>query len=100
MSTVGLSSSVPSISSTPPTVLKKDTFSVQLNEKAYSERLTLCGHSLIARVILSKGEAPWKLQDLKMHLTAAWFLQNWKLISLGEEFHQVFLCLEEDNNSV
>lgn len=42
--------------------MRGNTLAVQLNEKAYSECLTLCWHSLIERVILSKGEDSWKLQ--------------------------------------
>lgn len=78
LSAVGFSLSVPSISSVQLVVLKGDTlsFSVQLNEKAYSERLNLYHHSLIAWVILSKVEATWKLQDFKTPLTILWNLQN------------------------
>lgn len=36
-------------------VIQGDAFSVQLNEHAFLERLALCKHSLIVRVVLSNG---------------------------------------------
>lgn len=61
-----------------------DVVSVQLIEAAYAKRLNLCQHSLIARVILGKGEAQWKLAELNDKLYKVWNLNNWILISMGK----------------
>lgn len=72
----------------------RDPFSIQLNAKSFEERLTFCRRSLIARVVFSKGESPWKLVDLKDNLPSAWDLPTWKLISLGKGFYHVLLHIE------
>ncbi|PON36372.1 hypothetical protein PanWU01x14_328970 [Parasponia andersonii] len=57
---------LPSTSSIPQQ--KGAYVSVKLNLAAVEERLNLYIFSLIGRVILSKGEKPWSLLDLKERL--------------------------------
>ena len=45
-----------------------DYVAVKINSKAYEEHLKLCSYSLIGRVVLSKGEEPWKILTLKEKL--------------------------------
>lgn len=47
-----------------PISKKSEVTSVQANRRALQEQLKLCEHSLIARVILAKGEKPWMSLDL------------------------------------
>lgn len=67
-------------------VLEGDAFSIQLNEKAFLEGLAICKFYLIVRLFLSKGEALWKLSNLKTKLLEVWGLKSWKLFSLVEIF--------------
>lgn len=57
-SAVGGFYSVLFASSLQSTILKDDTFSKKLNEEVYTESLTLCWHSFIARVRGGTLEAP------------------------------------------
>ena len=80
---------------------KSDYVAVKVNPKAYEERLKLCSYSLIGRVVLSKGEEPWKILALKEKLQSIWKLNSqWHLISLGRGFFQIFLNSEEDKAQV
>ncbi|KAK1592715.1 hypothetical protein Q3G72_029141 [Acer saccharum] len=45
---------------------------VQIDTVAYNSRLSLCKHSLINRLILSKGDIPWKHDELKVRLQSVW----------------------------
>ena len=38
---------------------------IKINQQLYEQQLAVCQHALIARIVLSKGESPWKLADLK-----------------------------------
>ena len=38
---------------------------IKVDQDIYEQHLSLYKHALIARLILAKGEKPWKLTDLK-----------------------------------
>ena len=61
-----ISSAIASMSSAPKK--KGDYVAVKVNSKVYKEQLKLCSYSLIGRVVLSKGEEPWKILALKEKL--------------------------------
>lgn len=94
----GSSIRIPIAASTTNVLVTEDTFYVQLNEKAFVECLIICKHTFIVKVVLSKGESPWKLSELKSRLSTVWDLQTWKLISLGKCFFFQVLHSEEDKN--
>lgn len=71
-----------------------DVVSVDLNEVAYSKRLSLCKYSLIDWVVLAKGDKPWILNVLKEKLSKIWNLSSGKLISMGKIYFQV-LCIRK-----
>ncbi|KAK0581163.1 hypothetical protein LWI29_010799 [Acer saccharum] len=94
-----ISSAIAPISSAPKK--KGDYVAIKVNPKAYEERLKLCSYSLIGRVVLSKGEEPWKILALKEKLQSIWKLNSqWRLISLGRGFFQILLNSEEDKAQV
>ena len=79
------SSAIVSVSSVPKK--KGDYIAVKANPKAYEKWLKLYSYSLIGRVVLSKGEKPWKILALKEKLQSIWKLNSqWCLISLGWGF--------------
>ncbi|KAK2638453.1 hypothetical protein Ddye_026248 [Dipteronia dyeriana] len=74
-----------------------DYVAIKVNPKAYEERLKLCSYSLIGRVVLLKGDEPWKVLALKEKLQSFWKLNSqWRLISLGRGFFQILLNSEEE----
>ncbi|KAK3229335.1 hypothetical protein Dsin_001216 [Dipteronia sinensis] len=94
-----ISSDIAPVSSAPKE--KGDYVAVKVNPKAYEERLKLCSYSLIGRVVLSKGEEPWKILALKEKLQSIWKLNSqWRLISFGRGFFQILLNSEEDKTRV
>ncbi|KAK0573831.1 hypothetical protein LWI29_014219 [Acer saccharum] len=94
-----ISSAIAPLSSAPKK--KGDYVAIKVNPKAYEERLKLCSYSLIGRVVLSKGEEPWKILALKEKLQSIWKLNSqWRLISLGRGFFQILLNSEEDKAQV
>ena len=65
---------------------------VKINSELYQKRLALCQFSLIGRIVLSKGDTPWSLTNLKDKLSSIWRLQaSWRLISLGRGFYHILL---------
>ncbi|KAK2658156.1 hypothetical protein Ddye_004689 [Dipteronia dyeriana] len=94
-----ISSAIAPVSSAPKK--KGICVAIKVNPKAYEERLILCSYSLIGRVILSKGEEPWKVLALKEKLQSFWKLNyQWHLISLGRGFFQILLNSKEDKAKV
>ncbi|KAI9173452.1 hypothetical protein LWI28_001560 [Acer negundo] len=66
--------------------------SVRMDPISYQARLVLCRNALIGCVVLSIGERPWKLMDLKARLSKHWMLNSdWRLISLGRGYYQILL---------
>ena len=78
-------------------ITKGDCISVKINKSAYEERLKLCQHSLLGRLVLSKGDKPWKLSDLKDKLQSLW---QWRLIPLGKGYFTIILHSEEDRQCI
>ena len=75
--------------------------SVRVDPIAYQARLELCRNALIGRVVLSSGERPWKLMDLKARLSKHWMLNSdWRLISLGRGYYQILLKSPVEKNHV
>lgn len=71
-----------------------DCISVMVNKQALQERLNLCRFSLIAHVILSKGDSPWKLDQLKQKLRTIWKLSNGNLF-LWVVVNFIFCCIRK-----
>ena len=60
-----------------PAISKPGVYqSVKINSKVFRQRLALCQHSLITRVVVNKGDAPWTLPKLKEKLSLLWNLKN------------------------
>ncbi|XP_050223701.1 uncharacterized protein LOC126673551 [Mercurialis annua] len=74
---------------------------IKINQTVYEQQLLLCKNALIARIVLAKGESPWKLFDLKKKLTSVWNLKSeWKLISMGRGYYHVILNTMEEKNAI
>ena len=53
--------------------------SVKVSQAVYDQRVKLCECSLIGRIVLTKGESPWKHSELKIKLSGLWNLKSdWK----------------------
>ncbi|KAK0605024.1 hypothetical protein LWI29_021929 [Acer saccharum] len=88
--------------SSPSILSKKGGYvAVQVDPSAYKSRLEVCKFSLIGRVVLSSGEKPWKVADLKAKMQSIWKLNSvWRLISLGKGYFQILLNSDADKNMV
>ena len=74
---------------------------IRVDHLAYKSRLDMCKNTLIGRVVLSSGEKPWKLVDLKNKLHSIWkFSSAWRLISLGRRYFQIILSSLADQNLI
>ncbi|KAF3441583.1 hypothetical protein FNV43_RR15497 [Rhamnella rubrinervis] len=69
---------------------------VRVNDSAYQERIGLRQFSLIASIVLSKGDKPWKFDNLYSKLQDIRKLKKWQLISLGRGYFQILLFSTED----
>ncbi|KAK3222076.1 hypothetical protein Dsin_009101 [Dipteronia sinensis] len=86
-----------------PSILSKKGgyVAIQVDTSAYKSRLEVCKFSLIGQVVLSSGEKPWKLVDLKAKLQSVWKLTSvWRLISLGKGYFQIILNSDAEKNMV
>ena len=89
------------ISDESATTDKGGYIAIKINQQIYEQRLAMCENALIARLILSKGESPWKLVELKKKISTVWGLTtNWKLISLGRGFYHIILTSKVEKNVV
>lgn len=69
-------------------IKKGDIYSVTIDEALYQKGLSLCEDSLIGRLVLSKGDKSWRIEDLKTRLNGLWSpTAAWKLISLGRGYY-------------
>ena len=74
---------------------------IHVDPSVYKFRLDMCKNSLIGRAILSSGEKPWKLVDLKAKLYSIWELSSaWRLISLGRGYFQIIISSSVDQTLV
>ena len=48
---------------------KGNYVAIKINQQIYEQQLALCQHALIAKIILARGETPWKLSELKEKLS-------------------------------
>ncbi|KAF3449842.1 hypothetical protein FNV43_RR05921 [Rhamnella rubrinervis] len=70
-------------------ISKGNFVSIRVNDNAYKERISLCQFSLIARVVLTKGDKSWKHDELYLKLQSIWKLEKWKLISLVRDIFKL-----------
>lgn len=66
-----------------------DIIFISVDMKSYKERLKLFQFSLVARVVLSKGDITWKLNDLKVKLCFTW---NFKGLAFYFSWTLLFSC--------
>lgn len=69
-------------------VKKGDYYSIIITESLYQEQIKTCEASLIGRLVLAKGDKPWRFDDLKLKLQQLWNpSQSWLMTSLGKGFY-------------
>lgn len=82
-------------------VTKGGFTSVKIPNGFIKKRIALYAHSLIGRLILQKGDNPYKLTDLKNTLTKIWGIkESWCLISLGRGYYNILLGTQETKQKV
>ena len=73
----------------------------RIDEDLYQKRVRICQASLIGRLVLSKGDQPWKIEDLRARLHGLWTPSaSWKLISLGRGYYNFHFDSKTDRDKV
>jgi len=81
----------------PKASLKGDDFAIKIPENEYKSNLESCKNHLHGRLILSKGDPPLKLQELRDKLNILWKpLSKRGLVSLGRGFYEFVFSDVED----
>lgn len=94
------SCSVP-MSQLPKPCLKLDELSIKIPESEYIAGLESCKTHFHGRLLLSKGNVPLKLDDLRGKLLSLWKeIGPWKIISLGKGFYEFSFSSLDDARSV
>jgi len=77
--------------------LKGDDISINIPEDEYKVNVESRRNHLHGRLILSKGDPPLKLEDLRAKLNTLWKpLSKWGIVSLGRGFYEfVFSSIED-----
>lgn len=82
-------------------VTKGGFTSVRIPQALINKRLALCSNSLIGRLILQKGDTPYKLAALKDALSSVWGIKkHWRLISLGRGYYHILLGSQDWKNKI
>lgn len=89
------------LSQLPRPCFKGDALSIKISEDEYQAGLAGCKHNLHGRLVLSKGDAPVKLQELREKLSKLWQpLGEWRVVPLGKGFFEFCFAAPEDLRSV
>ncbi|KAL8509367.1 hypothetical protein ACS0TY_016537 [Phlomoides rotata] len=80
---------------------KGEFLSVTLDDLLVQRGVEKLQNSLIARLILAKGEEPYPLETLTWKLEATWNISgNWKLIPIGCGYYNVQLLNLDDRDKI
>nr|KYP33836.1 hypothetical protein KK1_045281 [Cajanus cajan] len=88
-------------SSLPRPCWKGDSLAIKIPEDAYQEGLARCSKHLHGRVLLTKGQQPLKVSDLKTKLSVLWnHIVGWSIIPLGRGYFEIEFHNHEDLGTV
>lgn len=89
------------LSQLPHPCVKGDSISIKISKDEYKKGLECCKNNLHGRLILSKGDKPIEIQDLREKLCKLWKpLGIWRMIPLGKGFYELSFSSPEDLHSV
>lgn len=89
------------LSQLPRPCLKGDALSIKISESEYLAGISECKTRLHGRLILSKGDSPIKVADLRSKLSKKWNpIDSWKMVPLGKGFYEFTFASLEDLRSV
>lgn len=84
------------LSQLPVPCMKGNALAVTMPEEEYKAGLEASKKNLHGRIILSKGDPPIKIQDLRNKLSKLWKpLANWKVIPIGKGFFEFSFTVED-----
>ncbi|PNY02253.1 hypothetical protein L195_g025558 [Trifolium pratense] len=85
----------------PKPCLKGDDIAIKIPQEEYKASLEDCQNHLHGRLLLSKGDLPFTLHDLRVKLSNIWKpLGRWGIVSLGNGFYEFKFSSIEDLQSV
>ncbi|PNX89065.1 hypothetical protein L195_g045182, partial [Trifolium pratense] len=89
------------VSQLPKPSLKGDDVAIKIPQEEYKASLEDCQNHFHGRLLLSKGDPPLTLQDLRAKLSNIWKpLGKRGIVSLGKRFYEFKFSLIEDIQSV
>lgn len=85
----------------PKSCLKGNEFAIKISESEYQAGVHECRNILYGRLILSKGDSPLKLNDLRVKLLKIWKLtSSWTVVSLGKGFYEFNFASLDDQRKI
>ncbi|KAK2429646.1 hypothetical protein QL285_028067 [Trifolium repens] len=73
------------ISKLPKSCLKGEKISIKIPEEAYQAGLDRCKNNLHGRLMMSKGDKPLRVTELREKLVKAWApVERWQITPLGK----------------
>jgi hypothetical protein len=89
------------ISKLPKPCLKGEKISIKIPEEAYQAGLDRCKNNLHGRLMMSKGDKPLRVTELREKLVKAWApVERWQITPLGKGFYEFYFQSREDLNRV
>ncbi|KAK2403196.1 hypothetical protein QL285_052656 [Trifolium repens] len=89
------------ISKLPKPCLKGEKISIKIPEEAYQAGLDRCKNNLHGRLMMSKGDKPLRVTELREKLVKAWApVERWQVTPLGKGFYEFYFQSREDLNRV
>ncbi|XP_019433032.1 PREDICTED: uncharacterized protein LOC109339940, partial [Lupinus angustifolius] len=85
----------------PKPCIEGDSIAIKIPEEDYQAGLQRCKFHLHGRIIMSKGDTPLKLTEMKDKLSTMWsMIRKWSLVSLGKGYYEFAFSSIEDMRSV
>ncbi|XP_019447270.1 PREDICTED: uncharacterized protein LOC109350495 [Lupinus angustifolius] len=89
------------LSQLPQPCIKGEAIAIKIPEEDYQEGVKRCKTHLHGRLILAKGDAPLKFEEIKAKLSSLWSsIGKWSMISLGRGYYDFSFSSLEDMRSV
>lgn len=75
--------------------------SIKVDDDLVQQGVNQLQNSLIGRLTLTSGEAPYSLDDLKAKLGQVWGISShWRLIPIGKGYYNIQLPSLEDRDRI
>lgn len=85
----------------PKPCLKGDSMAIKISESEYHVGVVDCKNILYGRLMLSKGDSPVKINDLRLKLSKIWSTSSsWTMVPLGKGYYEFSFSSLDDQKKV